>query len=780
VRPTGWEQSELARRVLDSQLLGRYWGAAYEMNAKKKSNIWERIKMPRSKRRMSLFSCVSGVALLATPVLAQDVGGASAPSADTSGQLEDIVVTAQKREENLQKVPVSIAAFSGDALGSRGAKSIADLTLITPGLQIGSQNGSVQPYLRGIGNMGAAIGNESSVAVYIDGVYYTSVPSGAFALGNVSRVEVLKGPQGTLFGRNASGGVIQLITRDPSHTPALKGDVSYGNYNTINGNLYATAGLSDTVAIDLSLSGNKQNDGWGRNLVTGWRNGYADYYSARSKLLFTPSDTTRITLTGGYSYSKPSFQGSTFLGTTQGTFTPPFVQTTGVGFFDRNDDLDSFTSFKQWMASLKAEQEFSFVRLTSISAYINNKIYGQTDGDWSPRPDFALVLPAKTNQFTQEFQLSSLPGSDLKWVFGLYYYHSLQAYTGAQFRGTIFGPGYDAYGKQIADSYAAYGQASYEIVPKLTLTGGLRHTQDKAKGSGGFAGPGDPLTTAATTTDTAKTKKVTFRGGADYQATEDVLLYASVSRGFKSLAYNILPFDGHNEPEVLDAYEAGLKSDLFDNRVRFNLSAFYYQLKKPQVQLLATAAVILSNADSARIKGIDFDITALAIKGLTLRVSGTYLDATYKVYGQLDSAGNCTIRCAPANPPAPPPGYGTLPPVGIVAGGNTIPRSPKFSATVGFDYVADVGQGKITMTGDYSYNSGYFFEPDNFLHQGKFGLFGGQIKYSPDERYYVAIWGKNLSDKRYVQYAGAQNGPSGYPFSGGAPRTYGVTAGFDF
>jgi iron complex outermembrane receptor protein len=732
--------------------------------------------MRESIKAAKIFALLSVVALIAAPALAQEVGSSSASSPD---QLEQIVVTAQKREENLQKVPVSVAAFSGEALKSRDVESIADLTLITPGLQIGSQNGSVQPFLRGVGNSGAAIGNESSVAVYIDGVYYTSVPSGAFALGNVSRVEVLKGPQGTLFGRNSSGGVIHLITRDPSHTSELSGDVTYGNYETYNGNIYGTTGLSDTVAVDIAISANKQNEGWGHNLVTGTRNGFADFYDSRAKVLFEPSTETKFTLTGGYSYSKPSFQCSTFPGTTQGTFLPPYVRSRTLGFFDCNDNIDSYTMFKQSMGSLKAEQQFSFAKLTSITAYVHNSIYGQTDGAWNPAPDFLIYLPAKTNQFTQELQLSSPSSSTLKWVSGLYYYHSLQAYTGVQFRGTLFGPGFDDYGKQIADSYAAYGQASYEVAPKLTLTGGLRYTIDEAKGSGGTTGPGAPLTPATTTTDTAKTEKPTFRAAVDYQATDDILLYASASRGFKSLAYNLIPFGAHDEPEVLDAYELGFKSDLFDHRVRFNVSPFYYKIKNPQVQLLATAAVILSNAQSARSKGIDFDVTALVVRGLTVRAGGTYLDAKYTVYGQLDPAGNC-IGCAPSSPPAIPPGYGTQPTIGIVAGGKRIPRSPTFTGNVGFDYASELGHGRLTITGDYSYNSGYYFEPDNFLHQGQFGLISTQIKYSPDQKFYVAAWGKNLSNKEYVQYAGTQSGPSGYPFSGGAPRTYGITVGFDF
>jgi iron complex outermembrane receptor protein len=711
------------------------------------------------------------------------VSSPSSPAAPSgsANQIQDIVVTAQKRSENLQKVPVSVAAFSGDTLQSRGVKQITELALVTPGLQIGSQNGNVQPFLRGIGNSGAAVGNESSVAVYIDGVYYTALPAGAFATSNVQRVEVLKGPQGTLFGRNASGGVIQLITRDPSHTPTLDASFTYGNYNTYSGNLYASTGLTDTLAVDIAISGQKQVDGYGKNLFTGDRNDYEDYFNVRSKLLFTPTDTTKFTLAIGHSYSLGSIQGGTFPGTTQGTFTAPFEQSPTIGFYDRNDNLDGFTSYKQTDISLKAEQKLPFAQLTSTTAYVHTTSFAQLSANWNPRPEFNVLEPGKINQFTQELQIGSLPGGPLKWVGGLFYYHAIQEYVDSQFRGAALGGGFDQYGKQTADSYAAYGQASYEILPRFTLTGGLRYTMDRTKAEGGTVAPGAPLTPATTLHDHANTNKLTFKAGADYQATDQILLFASFSRGFKSLAYNLLPFStSHDKPEVLDDYEIGVKSDLFDKRVRINLSAFYYQLQNPQVQLLTTGAVILSNAKSARVKGLDLDISTIVTRGLTFRLSGSYLHSRYKVYGELDAQGNCTIGCAPSNPPAVPPAYGTGPAIPIQAGGNTIPRSPTVSGDVGLDYVTDLGSGKLTVTGDYYYNSGYYFEPDNFLHQPKYGLFSGQIKYAPNDRYYISVWGKNLNNKKYVTYAGAQNGPSGYPFIGGPPRTYGVTAGVKF
>ena len=322
------------------------------------------------------FACVGAIACHGVPAHAQAAAAAVNPDAPTgrspnapaTDQIGDIIVTAQRRAENLQKVPIAITAFSAAALQARGLREITDLTAATPGLQIGNQNGLVQPFLRGIGNPASSVGNESSVAVYIDGVYYTTLASGFFSLPNVDRVEILKGPQGTLFGRNSSGGVIQLVTKDPSHDTSVRGSLQHGNYATTEGNLYATTGLGEKAAIDLSISGRRQAHGYGRSTTTGHRHSYSDNFSARSKLLFQPTDGTRITLTGLYGYSKASIQGNFFPGTTQGPLTPPAYIVPKSGFYDTNDGQDSYTRFSQEGMTLKIEQDLSFAQLASTTA----------------------------------------------------------------------------------------------------------------------------------------------------------------------------------------------------------------------------------------------------------------------------------------------------------------------------------------------------------------------------------------------------------------------------
>ncbi|MBB6125298.1 TonB-dependent receptor [Sphingobium subterraneum] len=737
---------------------------------------------------MASGSCLISV----TPVHAQQAAAAST-AADDGYQIEDIVVTAQKRAQNLQDIPLAISAFSGEDLADRGIKEIADLTKITPGLQIGNQNGIATPFLRGIGNASVAVGNEPSVATYIDGVYYATVASGFFSMGNVDRVEVLKGPQGTLFGRNSSGGVIHIITKDPGKDPGFEGNFSYGNYDIKEGSVYGHTGLGDNLAVGVSLNGRRQGNGYGRSITNGHRHSYNDYFTARAKLVYEPSDLTKVTLSGTYGWSKASVQANIYPGTTRsyvfntpvgtpvGT-NPRTVQVAPAGFYDSRNNRDSYTQYSLWGTSLRIDQELPFATLSSITAYSTTNSYASIDVDFTEFDDFYVLQPAKIKQFTQEFQLTSLKGSSVDWVVGAFYYDVKQTYESVKFRGPAVGGGFDGYFQQKPKSYAAYGQASYEFLPKLTFTGGLRFSHDKVSADGFLTLPGNAAVVIAPRNPQSKSgDKLTFKAALDYKVTDDVLAYGSFSRGYKSQSFNLLVYSGiANKPEVIDAYEIGIKSDLFDRRVRLNLSGFYYDITDPQIQLLRVGSIVLSNADSARVYGLDVDFTAVLTEGLTLRASGTFLDSKYSKYGE-----NCgtaqAVNCAPSGPPLFGPQFGAQSPLlGIDAAGNYTTRAPKFSGNIGIDYVIPVGDGKLTLSGDYYYNDGYYFEPDNIIRQPKYGLLNGQIKYAPTENVSVAVWGKNLNDKKYAVYSGTQAGAAGSPYIAGAPRTYGVSVGFNF
>jgi iron complex outermembrane recepter protein len=222
---------------------------------------------------------------------------------DPPSQLNEIVVTSQRRSENLQTIPLSVTAATATELLNEGVTDTAALSQAMPGLSYTLGGNAATPFIRGVGTTVNSVGNEASVATYVDGVYISSINAQLFEFNDIDRIEVLKGPQGTLFGRNATGGMIQVITEDPSFTPSADIHVGYGNYDTTSGSFYGTTGLGENVAIDFAVYGKNQADGWGTDLVTGQPTFTRHDFGARSKLLWIPADGTRILIAADYNRS---------------------------------------------------------------------------------------------------------------------------------------------------------------------------------------------------------------------------------------------------------------------------------------------------------------------------------------------------------------------------------------------------------------------------------------------------------------------------------------------
>ncbi|MGE3744786.1 MAG: TonB-dependent receptor plug domain-containing protein, partial [Sphingomonadaceae bacterium] len=235
----------------------------------------------------------------------EDTPSAAEATPSSGAQLEDIVVTAQRRGQNLQDVPLSVTAFNATTLAQSGVTTVRELNQVDSALNINQSSGVVVPFLRGVGNpSGSTIGNEASVPIYIDEVYYSRLAPIDLELANIERVEVLKGPQGTLFGRNASGGAIQVFTRDPGDELELSGKLGYANYQTYSGQLYVAAPITDTVGASISFSGSDQRDGWGKNLVTGQDTYRNKYINVRGKIVADLTPTTKVHLTGFYNWQR--------------------------------------------------------------------------------------------------------------------------------------------------------------------------------------------------------------------------------------------------------------------------------------------------------------------------------------------------------------------------------------------------------------------------------------------------------------------------------------------
>ena len=723
--------------------------------------------------------------LTSTMTMAQAVppGGAAGADATDSSALSEIVVTAQKRSENMQSVPIAITAVTAEQLRAAGITNSMQLEDLTPGLDLGSTGDSFLPHIRGVGTAAAAPGNENSVALYVDGVYYANQIWGIASLGDVSDISVLKGPQGTLFGRNATGGVIQMTTRAPSHD--FQGDISesYDSYRTTTTNLFVTGGLTDTIATSLSVNYGYQGKGWGTDTNTGTQD--VDQLRRdlrlRNKWLFTPSDATTVTVSLDYMnrITNIGFVNVPYPGT---TLRVPGYQSSSNPW-DADPAVLTRINTQGGGGSITLNQDLGFARLVSISAYRQlanfNHDYAVTA---TPIPAQVLQIPTQASQTSQEIQLVSLDSSKIKWAAGLYYFNSHDGTGGSNFGASPFTvtlqpplapPAtteqisiYTSLGSQ---SYAGFGQVTIPILPKTNFTIGLRYTDEHKtyKGNEDISidgGTPEPIPVPAVP-PSEEFNKLTWRFSLDHQFTDDLLGYVSDNRGFKSGGYN--GFDPTNppyNPEVLDAYEAGVKSEWFDHHIRANAAGFFYKYSNIQVSKYTNTAVIYNGA-GAHISGADFDVQA---KFGNFRLSGGF-EYLHSSFTSFPSAQFST----------PLPGGGAALFSGD-ASGNSLPYAPTVTADLSADYIAPFAFGNLDFNVTDYYNHGTYPEPDNFLRQPAYTLLSTSVGFTPvSERYGVKIWATNLLNKPVYGYFATQ-ATGYYADPGNPPRTFGVTVNYKF
>jgi len=486
------------------------------------------------------------------------VAQADSDSASVAGPdvaLQEVVVTAQKRSERLADVPLTVAAVSGTQLASAGVSNITEMNLLVPGLQVQNFVGFAITHLRGIGSTAIGPGVENPIAIYVDGVYYASTSSSLFDFNNVQNVEVLKGPQGTLFGRNATGGLIQITTLNPTQERVVKADVSYGNYQTAKANLYVGGGLTDTLTADISAQVSGAGQGWGTNLANGREVYRSDLNLAtRSKWVWTPIDSTKITL--ALDYARQHNSNISFSQPPGGGNLPAAADlpTTYGGPWNISNDVQPLYINENGGASLRIATDLGHVDLVNITAYRRAATTLNFDLDDSAAPVQGAYLHSDENQFSEELQLLAKPGSPIQWTTGLYYFHSQSQYDPSRvtFGQLAFYPAppsvypfaaLNAYGFQTAESVAGYGQATMPIFSRTNLTLGLRYTHEEHSltGSQPFFLPDGSLIpgTDAQFPEVSKAfQGVTYRAALDHHLTKDAMVYGSVSSGFKSGGYN--------------------------------------------------------------------------------------------------------------------------------------------------------------------------------------------------------------------------------------------------
>jgi iron complex outermembrane recepter protein len=715
---------------------------------------------------------LGATALIAVPSqamaqVAPQADTAATSEADDADQLSEIVVTAQKRSENAQRVPIAVQAFDGQALASLGVSRTEDLAAAVPGLSFTQALAAATPFLRGVGSAYSTAGTESPVAFYVDDVYRASASAGLLALRNVRSLEVLKGPQGTLFGRNATGGVVNIATADPKNELSFDGSISYGNHDQIEADAFISLPLGPNLSFG-ATGYLLDHDGYGTNKVTGNEAYYQNTKFVQGKLRFE-SGGTDIVLSADYGRDlNQNGVGFLYFPGSVNSFTKVAEY---AGDYTLTGNVDPYNLNVQYGGALKVEQELGDVTLKSITAYRVTDVDTQQDADRTPIQSQTQIYDTISRTFTQEVQLIGPSNRKLTWILGLFYLRdkTLFEFPNSKLITAALTTQYD--NSQLSHSYAGFGQATLALGDRTNLTVGLRYTRDERDSSARNVLIRTTGTTETNASASAAWEKLTYRFALDHRLGEDVMVYASYNRGFKSGLFSLIPFSSTPvNPEILDAYEVGLKSQLF-GRLRLNVSAYHYDYKDIQVSVNVVNNGVttprLLNAAKATINGFDLDAELLVSRGFRLRGGFAYVDGKYDSF----------------------PGAPFFTPNAVTVGGNTqttvdaagtrLFRTPKFSANLTATYEVETKQGTFLLTGGYSHSSSYTFAASELVKQPKLDLFNASVTWTdPSDTFSVRLWGRNLTNKLY--YVNATEIASGNLFNPAAPRTYGVTLGAKF
>lgn len=724
----------------------------------------------------------------ATPVTA------AAPAVNSAG-IQEVVVTATRRATRLQKVAATIDVAQAEKLDALNLKDSAGMETLVPGVTV-ARSGGVTPFIRGIGTFNAGF-SESSVGAYIDGIYLPNSTGVLFSFNNIERIEVLKGPQGTLYGRNTTGGLINIITKAPEPVLGMDASVGYASYDTLSQNVYVTGPVTDDVSANIAVYHQKQGRGWSRNVFTGNDAQKSEDTGAYSKVQWKVDRDTKVTLSGLYNRNESS-KGWAFA-IAPGTY--GLDGTPYLGEYKFSNRNDPSATYEGSMAALKVEHQFGFADFFSLTGYQyghqdsflsqngipGNAVAGQSSAD--------TYISFNNHTFSQEFQLSSKAvNSPFDWIAGAFYYHdNTDVLTGATTTcvAGICAPLPGNLPPTLVDtqpttrSSSVYGDGTYSLSKATRLTLGLRYTREE-KGFAGSVTPRAGFPYSATTLPASvvlspaaaglppsvTSSKLTYRALFAQDFSDTVRGYISNNLGFKSGNYN--PNSVTNppvRPELLNATEVGLKSELFERKVNLNLSAFHYKYTDIQVRsnagLPPGSVSVALNVASALTNGLDAQIDFKPLRGLTFNAGFEYLDAKYQDY----PGATCTTPRVPTAAV-----LGGVASVACNLAGSPLPMSPKYSLVLGFSYELATDVGTFNWVGNDSYKSRYSFVPDNTLQQRPMQIIDTSVKWKlPNSRFDVQLFVKNLTNQyRWVSAQAASTDV----YVPGEPRTVGITLGY--
>jgi iron complex outermembrane receptor protein len=733
----------------------------------------------RSLRRAVLATSALSMLGFAPAAFAQDEGASAASDDDA------IVVTARRRDERLIDVPIAVSSISGEALANAGAIDITDVAASAPNVTLEvsrGTNNTLSAFIRGVGQQDPVAGFEAGVGLYLDDVVLNRPQGAVLDIYDVERIEVLRGPQGTLYGRNTIGGAVKYVTKRIGDTAEFKLRGTYGSYDQADGVISAAVPLGDgTVRVGGAVA-RLSRGGFGTNLTTGRENYNKDVWAGRGTVEIVPGDDAFFRITGDYTRDKSETRGGHRLITSLATGAPVLDDV-----FDSRGALVSPTQdVEAWGFSALGElKPTDWLTVRTITGYRKDDSATPIDFDALPAVDLDVPAFYNNKQISQEIQLLFDVGRFNGLIGGYYLDASARTTFDVRLPGTVTAL---TFGDVDTRTGAIFGDFTYDITDQLSLSAGGRYTWDRRTSivqrnvylgsSPFFGGTTAPIVRQTDFRGTADFKKFTPRASIAFKPTQDHTVYASYSKGFKGGGfdprgvgtaapdangngiggaggdyediYNFLSFD----PETVDSYELGWKGQLFDRRLTFALAAFYADYTDIQIPGSVGAVVggvqtfigITTNAGKATFKGLEFEGNLVAardfgVDGDSLNFSWAlgYLDAKFDRF--IDSRGI------------------------DVADRRSIQNTPDLTASGTLSYSTPVGAGSINASTTISYRSAsqQFEIPTPGLDQPGFALWDANLVWNIDDIFSLGVHGRNLTNKRYIT--------SGYNFLRQNPDT---------
>ncbi|HTV96157.1 MAG TPA: TonB-dependent receptor [Steroidobacteraceae bacterium] len=719
-----------------------------------------------------LLACCSAIAALGLPLgaMAQQQADTQESSQSSGSQgLTEIVVTAQRRAERLQDVPISIVAVDSQQLADAHITDLAGVQQLAPAVRFDAQGPWSQVTIRGVGTSVVTTGSSASVGVYVDGFF---VPNGASIdqqLLSVDSIQILKGPQGTLFGRNTNGGAILVNTLKPSEETSAIVDASYGSYGSQRYTLYGTTGLTDHVAVDVAALLSKGN-GYDTNIVddddkvgqydnwtirTGLKVDFSDMFSVLFRYEHQNSQDPTQEEDGVYVYQNHPVTAQlgipgAILATQPGQVADPG----GVIYVGNHSSNNVY--------QITPTLDLGFSTLTSYSQFRSEDgTFGQ-NGITGSLALLADVVPVKDQTITQEFILTSKPGSRLQWTTGLYFFdwvdlfHANISIGGAPYI-SVTGSNTDT------QSFAGYGDLTYQVLDDLYVTAGVRYTHDEVKDGYYITAFTDNRVYAPTLVGSKATPRVVVR----YNTTENSNVYVSFAQGYKAGMFNL---GGDSltpvQPETINAYELGYKYAA--NALSVDLATYYYKYKNLQVPSYGLGpnnvpVGFVSNAANSRIYGLEGQVRYQLLRNFDINAGAAYLNAKYTSFPDAPGYAPCLTSAAACGA-----NYGLSLPAIINASGYDMARSPRFTASAGGRYTMDFLRGRLAFSANAYYTSLFYEDLADELPQHAYATLGLRAEWTdPSGKLSLAVYGENVTDRRFYLQAYPEN--EAWPVTWNAP-----------